>query len=85
MNYNQQQQAVIVKGIAQQILQMNVPSFQHIRDFCESFEITEKEKVITSDKEYFLSLLINDIRDTLISQEQSELVDWIQTRLEEFE
>ena len=38
-NYNQQQQAVILKGIAQQILSMNVPSFNQAEKLFNEFEI----------------------------------------------
>lgn len=38
-NYNQQQQAVILKGIAQQILQMNVPTFNQAEKLFKEFEI----------------------------------------------
>lgn len=38
-NYNQQQQAVILKGIAQQILQMNVPSFDVVKKLFKEFGI----------------------------------------------
>ncbi len=38
-NYNQQQQAVILKGIAQQILSMNVPSFKVVKKLFEEFGI----------------------------------------------
>ena len=36
-NYNQQQQAVILKGIAQQILSMNVPTFNQVEQLNMSF------------------------------------------------
>lgn len=36
-NYNQQQQAVILKGIAQQILSMNVPSFEVVDKLFQEF------------------------------------------------
>lgn len=36
-NYNQQQQAVILKGIAQQILQMNVPTFEVVDKLFQEF------------------------------------------------
>src|SRR5690606_14157284 len=36
-NYNQQQQAVILKGIAQQILSMNVPSFDVVDKLFREF------------------------------------------------
>ncbi len=45
-NYNQQQQAVILKGIAQQILSMNVPSFNQAEKLFREFEI-EMEKKFT--------------------------------------
>lgn len=38
-SYNQQQQAVILKGIAQQILQMNVPSFNQAEKLFKEFGI----------------------------------------------
>jgi hypothetical protein len=38
-NYNQQQQAVILKGIAQQILSMNVPSFNQAEKLFKEFGI----------------------------------------------
>ena len=38
-NYNQQQQAVILKGIAQQLLQMNVPSFEQAEKLFNEFGI----------------------------------------------
>jgi len=38
-NYNQQQQAVILKGIAQQILSMNVPSFNQAEKLFNEFGI----------------------------------------------
>lgn len=38
-NYNQQQQAVILKGIAQQILSMNVPSFETVGKLFKEFAI----------------------------------------------
>ena len=38
-NYNQQQQAVILKGIAQQILSMNVPSFNQAEKLFREFGI----------------------------------------------
>lgn len=37
--YNQQQQAVILKGIAQQILSMNVPSFTQAEKLFKEFGI----------------------------------------------
>ena len=37
-NYNQQQQAVILKGIAQQILQMNVPTFDIVDRLFQHFD-----------------------------------------------
>ena len=38
-NYNQQQQAVILKGIAQQILSMNVPTFEQANKLFKEFGI----------------------------------------------
>lgn len=38
-SYNNQQQAVILKGIAQQILQMNVPSFEQAKKLFSEFGI----------------------------------------------
>jgi predicted Zn-dependent protease len=38
-NYNQQQQAVILKGVAQQILSMNVPSFNQAEKLFNEFGI----------------------------------------------
>ena len=38
-NYNQQQQAVILKGIAQQILSMNVPTFNQAEKLFNEFGI----------------------------------------------
>lgn len=37
MNYNKQQQAVILKGIAQQILSMSVPSFEELDKLTSEF------------------------------------------------
>ena len=36
-NYNIQQQAVLLKGIAQQILQMNVPTFEQANKLFKEF------------------------------------------------
>lgn len=36
-NYNKQQQAVILKGIAQQILSMNVPTFEEVNKLFQEF------------------------------------------------
>ena len=38
-NYNNQQQAVILKGIAQQILSMNIPTFEQVEKLFKQFEI----------------------------------------------
>ena len=38
-NYNQQQQAVILIGIAQQILSMNVPTFNQVEKLFNEFGI----------------------------------------------
>jgi hypothetical protein len=43
-NYNKQQQAVILKGIAQQILSMNVPSFDEVDKLFQMFEKTIEDK-----------------------------------------
>lgn len=38
-NYNTQQQAVILKGIAQQILSMNIPTFEQVEKLFKQFGI----------------------------------------------
>ena len=89
-NYNKQQQAVILKGIAQQILSMNVPSFDEVDKLLQQFnqviypkdiitELCEKEKELNS-----MNMLIDDIKETLISsRNDNSLVSWINERLEE--
>lgn len=47
-NYNQQQQAVILKGIAQQLLSMNVPSFEQARKLLSEFGIDNESDIIYS-------------------------------------
>lgn len=47
-NHNKQQQAVILKGIAQQILSMNIPTFEVVGKLFEEFGIDfEGNKVYT--------------------------------------
>jgi hypothetical protein len=89
-NYNKQQQAVILKGIAQQILSMNVPSFDEVDKLFQQFnqvlypkdvisELCEKEQKFNS-----MNMLIDDIKDTLLnSRGDDSLVSWINDRLEE--
>ena len=38
-NYNKQQQAVILKGIANQLLSMNLPSFEEANKLFKSFDV----------------------------------------------
>lgn len=40
--YDQDQQAILLKGFANQILQMNKPNFGHLQKFLEDFEITQE-------------------------------------------
>jgi hypothetical protein len=37
-NYNKQQQSIILKGIAQNILQMSVPTFDELNKLLHEFE-----------------------------------------------
>lgn len=61
-NYNQGQQAVILKGIAQQILQMNLPSFTQVNKMFEEFNIDFEENKIYNQlyKAVGVALTIND-------------------------
>lgn len=89
-NYNHQQQAVILKGIAQQILSMNVPTFNEVDKLFVQFgqviypkaiveELCEKEQKLNSAK-----MLIDDIKETLLnSRGDDSLVSWINDRLED--
>lgn len=51
-NYNKQQEAVILKGIALQIMNMNMPSVSELKKLLDSFDIqvnnTEKHILLTS-------------------------------------
>ncbi len=55
-NYNKQQQAVILKGIAQQILSMNVPTFDEVDKLFQMFDKTIEDE----DKAIEASIHIND-------------------------
>lgn len=61
-NYNQQQQAVILKGIAQQILSMNVPSFTVVDKLFQEFGKTIEDSNTYSRmyKAIEASVYIND-------------------------
>lgn len=61
-NYNQQQQAVILKGIAQQILSMNVPSFEVVNKLFEQFgkTIDDSDTYSRMYKAIEASVYIND-------------------------
>ena len=72
-NYNQQQQAVILKGIAQQILSMNVPSFNIVNKLFEEFgkTIDDSDTYSRMYKEIEASVYIND--DLKQNQDLSQL------------
>jgi len=61
-NYNQQQQAVILKGIAQQILSMNVPSFNVVDKLFQEFgkTIDDSDTYSRMYKAIEASVYIND-------------------------
>ena len=61
-NYNQQQQAVILKGIAQQILSMNVPSFDVVDKLFQEFgkTIDDSDTYSRMYKAIEASVYIND-------------------------
>lgn len=61
-NYNQQQQAVILKGIAQQILSMNVPSFDVVDKLFQEFgkTINDSDTYSRMYKAIEASVYIND-------------------------
>jgi acetate kinase len=61
-NHNKQQQAVILKGIAQQILQMNVPTFNEVSKLFEMFEktIDDSDTYSRMYKAVEASVYIND-------------------------
>ncbi len=61
-NYNQQQQAVILKGIAQQILSMNVPSFDVVDKLFKEFgkTIDDSDTYSRMYKAIEASVYIND-------------------------
>lgn len=40
--FSNEQQAILLKGFANQILQMNMPNFSHLQKFLEEFKITQK-------------------------------------------
>jgi len=62
-NYNKQQQAVILKGIAQQILSMNIPSFEVVDKLFREFgkTIDDSDTYSRMYKAIEASLYINDI------------------------
>lgn len=72
-NYNQQQQAVILKGIAQQILSMNVPSFNIVNKLFEEFgkTIDDSDTYSRMYKAIEASVYIND--DLKQNQDLSQL------------
>lgn len=89
-NYNQQQQAVILKGIAQQILSMNVPSFDEVDKLFQQFnQVIYPKDIITElcekeQKLYLMNMLIDDVKETLFNlRGDDSLVSWINNRLEE--
>ena len=61
-NYNQQQQAVILKGIAQQILSMNVPSFDVVDKLFQEFgkTIDNSDTYLRMCRAIEASVYIND-------------------------
>lgn len=61
-NYNQQQQAVILKGIAQQILQMNVPTFEQANKLFEMFgkTINDSGDYSSMYRAVGVALMLND-------------------------
>jgi len=61
-NYNQQQQAVILKGVAQQILSMNVPSFDVVDKLFQEFgkTIDDSDTYSRMYKAIEASVYIND-------------------------
>ena len=61
-NYNKQQQAVILKGIAQQILSMNIPSFDEVDKLLGEFGkcIDDKDSYSRMYKAIEASIYIND-------------------------
>lgn len=60
-NYNKQQQAVILKGIAQQILSMNVPTTDEVNKLLNEFgsHITDKDFVYSGEE-------VNRVIDSLL-------------------
>lgn len=40
--FSNEQQAILLKGFANQILQMSMPTFGHLQKFLEEFEITQE-------------------------------------------
>lgn len=62
-NYNKQQQAVILKGIAQQILQMNVPTFEVVDKLFQEFgkTIEDSDTYSRMYKAIEASVYINDV------------------------
>ena len=61
-NYNKQQQAVILEGIAQQILSMNVPTFDEVDKLFQMFEkpIEDNDTYARMYKAIEASVYIND-------------------------
>ena len=57
-NYNVQQQAVILKGIAQQLLSMNMPSFAEVNKLFGAFEMILIDRV---DFDYPLVAIIDEV------------------------
>ena len=83
------QQAIILKGIASKILQMETPTFEEVDKLFNKFEhtvypmITIEEFHLREEKIKSFKTLINDIKDVLMnSRGDDNLVSWINDRLE---
>lgn len=85
-NYNQQQQAIILKGIANQILSMNLPSFIVVDKLFNEFgkSITNKDQLDNNSAALIsMQLLIQDVIETLIGNEERHIAQWIDERYKE--
>lgn len=85
--YNKQQQAIILKGIAQQILSMNVPTFNEVDKLLKEFNQTLYPVDIIEElhtDRFFFKQLVEDTREAIYSSYPS-VAEWIDDSIKEHE
>lgn len=81
-NNNNQREAIILKGIASQILQMSIPTLSTVNNLLNEFDLSIKPSLNESKLQEY-KLLIADIKETLMNRGDDSVVSWIIDRVEE--